>query len=47
MADSSGKGLGVVSLDYDGDGDTDLYVVNDTTPNFLYRNVGGRLRMWV
>ena len=42
VADSSGKGLGVVSLDYDGDGDTDLYVVNDTTPNFLYRNVGGR-----
>ena len=42
VADSSGKGLGVVSLDYDGDGDTDLYVANDTTPNFLYRNVGGR-----
>ena len=42
VADSSGKGLGVVSLDYDGDGDTDLYVANDTTPNFLYRNTGGR-----
>ncbi len=42
VADSSGKGLGVVSLDYDGDGDTDLYVANDTTPNFLYRNAGGR-----
>ena len=36
------KGFGVVSLDYDGDGDTDLYVANDTTPNFLYRNAGGR-----
>ncbi|MCZ6636249.1 MAG: CRTAC1 family protein, partial [bacterium] len=42
VADSSGKGLGVVSLDYDGDGDVDLYVVNDTTPNFLYRNEGDR-----
>lgn len=41
VSDSSGKGLGVVSLDYDGDGDTDLYVANDTTPNFLYRNAGG------
>ena len=42
VADSTGKGLGVVSLDYDGDGDTDLYVTNDTTPNFLYQNGGDR-----
>jgi hypothetical protein len=36
-----GKGFGVVALDYDGDGDSDLYVANDTTRNYLYRNDGG------
>ena len=35
-----GKGLGVVAADYDDDGDVDLYVANDLTPNFLYRNNG-------
>ena len=35
-----GKGLGVVAFDYDGDGRTDVYVANDTTPNFLFRNEG-------
>ena len=39
-----GKGLGVVATDVDLDGDCDLYVGNDTTANFLYRNDGtGRL----
>ena len=38
--DPSGKGLGVVALDYDGDGDQDLFVANDGTPNFLYQNLG-------
>jgi len=38
-----GKGLGVLAGDVDLDGDTDLYVTNDTVPNFLYRNDGGRL----
>jgi hypothetical protein len=37
-----GNGLGVVFGDYDGDGWIDLFVANDTTPNFLYRNVEGR-----
>jgi hypothetical protein len=35
-----GKGLGVVAADVDLDGDTDLYVANDTTANRLYRNGG-------
>ena len=35
-----GKGLGVTCGDYDNDGRIDIYVANDTTPNFLYRNVG-------
>ena len=34
----SGKGLGVVCGDVDNDGDVDIFVANDTTPNFLYRN---------
>jgi hypothetical protein len=36
----SGNGLGVVFGDYDNDGWADLYVANDSTPNFLYRNKG-------
>ncbi len=35
-----GKGLGVVVGDIDLDGDLDVYVGNDTVPNFLYRNQG-------
>lgn len=37
---SEGKGLGVVLTDLDGDGDNDIYVTNDTVPNFLYQNEG-------
>ena len=39
---NDGKGLGVTCGDYDNDGRIDIYVANDTTPNFLYRNVGMR-----
>jgi hypothetical protein len=38
--ESRAYGIGVVSSDYDGDGDSDLYVANDTDPNFLFRNEG-------
>lgn len=40
IAASLGKGLGVVCGDIDNDGDVDIFVANDTTPNFLYRNNG-------
>ena len=33
-------GLGVVWTDYDDDGDPDVYVANDSTPNYLFRNNG-------
>lgn len=33
-------GMGVVGGDYDRDGDVDIYVANDTGPNFLYQNQG-------
>jgi len=35
-----GKGLGMVCGDYDNDGDVDIFVANDATINFLYRNDG-------
>ena len=37
-----GRGLGVAFADYDLDGDTDMYVANDGTMNFLYQNQGNR-----
>ena len=35
-----GKGLGVIMADLDVDGSLDVYVCNDTVPNFLYQNDG-------
>jgi hypothetical protein len=34
-------GLGTVILDFDADGRQDIYVGNDSTPNFLFLNRGG------
>ena len=33
-------GLGVRALDFDADGDVDVFVANDSDPNYLYRNEG-------
>ena len=37
-----GKGMGVAFADYDGDGAVDVFVANDTVPNFLFHNEGER-----
>jgi enediyne biosynthesis protein E4 len=40
-----GKGMGVVAADLDDDGWIDVFQTNDSTPNFLLKNLGdGRLR---
>jgi len=40
VIDRTGKGLGVVWGDYNDDGRPDVYVANDDTANFLWRNRG-------
>jgi hypothetical protein len=41
VADSRGYyGLDVVGSDFDGDGRVDIFVANDSTPNYLYQNNG-------
>ena len=40
IGDHVGPGMGTVCLDYDNDGDVDIFVCNDTTPDFLFANDG-------
>jgi enediyne biosynthesis protein E4 len=40
ISSAKGTGMGTVCADYDGDGDTDIYVGNDLRQNFLWENDG-------
>jgi len=40
VGDHAGWGMGMVSADYDNDGDTDVFLANDMAENFLFRNDG-------
>jgi hypothetical protein len=42
IAAHAGKGMSVSFADYDGDGFLDAFVANDTTPAFLFHNLGGK-----
>ncbi len=42
IAAQFGKGMSVSFADYDGDGFLDAFVANDTTPAFLFHNLGGK-----
>jgi len=41
IVDPNGRGLGVVAADLDEDGLIDLFIANDTTANYFFRNKGG------
>jgi hypothetical protein len=45
IAKHPGKGMGIVCADYDRDGDTDIFVLNDVFENFCFQNDGtGKFR---
>jgi enediyne biosynthesis protein E4 len=41
FVDPEGRGLGVLAADLDDDNQIDLYVANDMSANYLFRNLGG------
>ena len=41
IVDKTGRGLGVVATDVDGDGRVDIFVANDQSAKFLFLNRGG------
>jgi hypothetical protein len=41
VGDHDYYGFAALAGDYDNDGDLDIYIANDSTPNSLYRNDGG------
>jgi thioredoxin-like negative regulator of GroEL len=41
IVDRDGRGLGVVVVDLDADGRLDLFVANDLSANYFFRNLGG------
>jgi len=40
IAAHAGSGMGAICCDYDGDGDTDVFVLNDVAGNYLFENDG-------
>jgi hypothetical protein len=40
VASHAGTGMGMVTADYDRDGDTDVFVLNDVAANFFFQNDG-------
>ena len=43
----TGRGKGLVTFDYDNDGDLDLFIVNNESEPVLYRNDGGNENAWL
>ena len=41
IVDTHGRGMGVLAADLDDDGRIDLFVANDQSANFFWRNLGG------